>query len=257
MKSMKTLLFCFLSFTSICISEEIPKGAKALIDNYPQIKTYENNKIIFKDGSSLIYDDGKKKSFKELLENPDLEDQFTYAYSTDSSFKPLLKNFDPGRIRNEEFFKKIYGSSKESVKKNLKSIMWCPKIAGQTIRITNVIGIAEKVKQLSADIDKHPEFAKYIKNIGGTFNWRNIAGTKRISMHSFGMTIDINTSFSHYWQWDCDCTNEDAHVKYKNSIPLQLVQIFEKHGFIWGGKWYHYDTMHFEYRPELIFNKSK
>jgi type I restriction enzyme R subunit len=24
------------------------------------------------------------------------------------------------------------------------------------------------------------------------------------------------------------------------------VQIFEKRGFIWGGKWYHYDTMHFE-----------
>jgi hypothetical protein len=24
------------------------------------------------------------------------------------------------------------------------------------------------------------------------------------------------------------------------------------HGFIWGGYWYHYDTMHFEYRPELL-----
>ncbi|MDP3291618.1 MAG: M15 family metallopeptidase, partial [Sulfuricurvum sp.] len=24
------------------------------------------------------------------------------------------------------------------------------------------------------------------------------------------------------------------------------------HGFIWGGRWYHYDTMHFEYRPELL-----
>jgi D-alanyl-D-alanine carboxypeptidase len=24
------------------------------------------------------------------------------------------------------------------------------------------------------------------------------------------------------------------------------------YGFIWGGKWYHYDTMHFEYRPELM-----
>mgnify|MGYP002637708491 CR=1 FL=1 len=23
-------------------------------------------------------------------------------------------------------------------------------------------------------------------------------------------------------------------------------------GFIWGGRWFHYDTMHFEYRPELL-----
>jgi hypothetical protein len=21
---------------------------------------------------------------------------------------------------------------------------------------------------------------------------------------------------------------------------------------VWGGRWYHYDTMHFEYRPELF-----
>jgi hypothetical protein len=27
--------------------------------------------------------------------------------------------------------------------------------------------------------------------------------------------------------------------------------IFEKHGFIWGGEWYHYDTMHFEYHSCL------
>jgi hypothetical protein len=30
------------------------------------------------------------------------------------------------------------------------------------------------------------------------------------------------------------------------------VEIFERHGFIWGGKWGHFDTMHFEYRPEFF-----
>ena len=38
---------------------------------------------------------------------------------------------------------------------------------------------------------------------------------------------------------------------------LLIVEIFERHGFIWGGKWYHYDTMHFEYRPELLPPGSK
>ena len=42
------------------------------------------------------------------------------------------------------------------------------------------------------------------------------------------------------------------HIPYKNRIPHRIVEIFERHGFIWGGKWYHYDTMHFEYRPELL-----
>ena len=42
------------------------------------------------------------------------------------------------------------------------------------------------------------------------------------------------------------------HPAYKNRIPMEIVRIFEKHGFIWGGRWSHYDTMHFEYRPELL-----
>ncbi len=40
--------------------------------------------------------------------------------------------------------------------------------------------------------------------------------------------------------------------RYRNRMPLEIVEIFERHGFIWGGRWYHYDTMHFEYRPELL-----
>jgi hypothetical protein len=39
---------------------------------------------------------------------------------------------------------------------------------------------------------------------------------------------------------------------HRNRIPWEIVEIFEKYGFIWGGKWYHCDTMHFEYRPELL-----
>jgi peptidoglycan LD-endopeptidase CwlK len=44
----------------------------------------------------------------------------------------------------------------------------------------------------------------------------------------------------------------DGRIPYRNKVPFEIVSIFEKHGFIWGGKWYHYDTMHFEYRPELF-----
>jgi hypothetical protein len=71
-------------------------------------------------------------------------------------------------------------------------------------------------------------------------------------MHSYGMTIDINVKNSNYWQWDCKCKNEEVTLSYRNQIPLKLVSIFEKYGFIWGGNWKHYDTMHFEYRPELL-----
>jgi peptide methionine sulfoxide reductase MsrA len=54
-----------------------------------------------------------------------------------------------------------------------------------------------------------------------------------------------------FWQAEPDA---DGRFSYKNEIPWEIVEIFEKHGFIWGGKWYHYDTMHFEYRPEIILS---
>ena len=36
-----------------------------------------------------------------------------------------------------------------------------------------------------------------------------------------------------------------------------MVEILERHGFIAGGKWYHFDTMHNEYRPELAGSRLR
>ncbi|WP_407639298.1 M15 family metallopeptidase [Desulfarculus baarsii] len=29
-------------------------------------------------------------------------------------------------------------------------------------------------------------------------------------------------------------------------MPRDIVEVFEAHGFVWGGRWRRYDTMHFE-----------
>ena len=232
----------------------IPKEVRILMKYYPQIVGFENNRLLFKDGTALLYDDGKQKSNKELLENPDVQDQFYYHYPKGKLNTRTDCQQDAGRIRNEEFFRKIYGKTKAEVAKNLVQIVWCPKLVGQKIRVTSMNGVADALRKVSAELDEMPEYKVYLQNCGGTFNWRVINGTRRLSMHSFGMTIDLNAHFSDYWQWSCHCTNEDKAVTYKNRIPQKIVDVFEKHGFIWGGKWYHYDTMHFEYRPELLDN---
>jgi hypothetical protein len=254
---MRRILFILIFFFVLIDSfaqETIPPGAEKLIKSYPGfISGFSNNYIIFKDGTKLVWDDGiKNKSFKDLLEKPDLKDMSGQIYTTGSLKSPPVKNFDPGRVRNEAFFMKIYGSTEKEVRRHLTEITWCPKLVGQKIRVTTINGLDKKLMHVSKELDEHPELKKYLTNIGGTFTWRNIAGTDRHSMHSFGMTIDINTAYSDYWQWACKCTNEDAVFTYKNRIPQIIVDIFEKYGFIWGGKWYHFDTMHFEYRPELI-----
>ena len=34
--------------------------------------------------------------------------------------------------------------------------------------------------------------------------------------------------------------------------PKELIEAFENNNFVWGGKWGHFDILHFEYRPEII-----
>ncbi len=248
------LFFCLSTLAAQ--SEALPDGIQRLLRAYPQhLVSATPNSITWKDGTVMTFDDGKSgKTYKDLLDSPDLQDMFAFAYPTGSPFKEPTRNDDPGRIRYEPFFFKMYGKSKAEVEKTLTTVYWMPKTYNVPLRVTTINGVHERMKALSAELDKLPQYHKYLANPGGTFNWRKIAGTERQSTHSFGMTIDINVKHSDYWRWNIKDAQDDgkATISYRNRIPLELVEIFEKHGFIWGGKWYHYDTMHFEYRPELL-----
>ena len=93
---------------------------------------------------------------------------------------------------------------------------------------------------------------KYLVPAAGTYNCRKIAGSSARSMHAYGAAIDINTGFADYWRW---VSSDRTQPRWRNRVPIRIVRIFEKQGFIWGGYWYHFDTMHFEYRPELLAGK--
>jgi len=104
---------------------------------------------------------------------------------------------------------------------------------------------------VSAALDKLPKrFMKYLRPSAGTYHCRTIAGTERFSVHAFGAAVDINAKYGDYWRWSAP--EAGAGLVYRNRVPWEIIEIFEQHGFIWGGKWYHYDTLHFEYRPELL-----
>ena len=227
--------------------QDIPDGLRKLLKAYPDfLDSADENHLYWKDGTVMVYDDGQEKSFDELLDYADLQDQMEQEYVKGPDYEIPAKNFDPGRIRNEEFFRKMYGNSAGEVQSKMVTIPWMPGSTNSSVSITSVNGVDEQLKKVSQELDQLPrEFMKYVTTTAGTFNWRVIAKTNRLSMHSFAIAIDINTAYSNYWQWE-------KNLVYKNQIPMEIVEIFEKHGFIWGGKWYHYDTMHFEYRPELL-----
>jgi len=258
-----SLVFTFIIlktvFSPAIRKESIPQSLLAFKKAYPShIISVKKNALVFKDETEMVYDDGIfDKDFDMLLNSPDLEDQFSIPYPAGRTYViPIPVNHDPGRIRFEPFFKKIYGATPEEVKNKLTTIYWMPLTVNIPIKVTTVNSVHDKLKKISAECDLLPHhLKKYVTKLGGTYKWRNIQNTERLSMHSLGIAIDINTEYSDYWLKDDP--GLDNLYKYKNSIPMEIVNIFEKYGFIWGGKWYHYDTMHFEYRPELFINRKE
>ncbi len=213
----------------------------------------DGDAIVLKDGTRFAIDDGKgEKSVEGIFDDADIEDMFHFRYRLGNQGMPPDVDDDPGRVRFQPLFLKMYGDCQaDAVDANLTDVPWLPKHGGKSFRITRVNGVDKALAKVSAELDELPEkFMKYLVPHSGSFNCRTIAGTKRLSMHAYAAAIDLNTKYTTYWQW----TKPSAGGFYfwSNEIPLEIVRVFEKHGFIWGGKWYHFDTMHFEYRPEVL-----
>ena len=234
------------------VSAQDTTPAERLAAAYPGIiKEISGNAVVFSDGSTLPFDDGKgDKPFAQWLEDTDLEDMFAQAYVKGPAPPPGPEH-DPGRARNEAFFLKVYGDCRRrKVAPKLVDVIWLPKKGRQVLKVSPVNGMAERLRAVSAELDELPSsFDPDLKTTASTYNCRVIAGTKRLSAHAFGVAIDIAVRANGYWRWQPPAVQAADHTK---DLPPEIVAIFEKHGFIWGGKWRHFDTMHFEYRPELL-----
>jgi hypothetical protein len=222
----------------------------ALVAAYPDhLAAYDEKDVIWKDRSRSPISDGRSgKTFDQLLDGADIKDQFAIQYPLGAI--PAL-NEDPGRIRNEALLVKMYGDCRKGeVAHHLKPVMWLPGQGGETVMVTTINGVADRLADVARSLATlPPSLMKYLMPSSGAYNCRTIARTNRLSMHAYGAAIDLTARFGDYWLWS---NGREGRIAYKNRLPLEIVDIFERAGFIWGGKWYHFDTFHFEYRPEII-----
>ncbi|MBF8982050.1 M15 family metallopeptidase [Lutibacter sp. B2] len=204
--------------------------------------------VVMKSGKQILYDDKKVKSFQEKLGNPDLQDMMEQIYPISDIHQLMEKDFDPGRIRVYSLLKEVYGGSKEQIKLNLENV----KIGYQNCSFNHNNKAADALQVVMKELVPMTQNMKttysFVFPTSGTFNYRLIAGTNRLSPHSFGTAIDLKRANSDYWKW----TSREEGNKRLRSYPREIVQIFEKNNFVWGGKWGHFDILHFEYRPEIL-----
>ncbi|MCI8496294.1 MAG: M15 family metallopeptidase [Lachnospiraceae bacterium] len=96
-------------------------------------------------------------------------------------------------------------------------------------------------------------------NNTSAFNYRQIAGSNRLSNHSMGIAIDINPRYNPYvktyddGQMRISPANATDYADRTQDFPYKIdendlcYRLFTEHGFTWGGSWNSVkDYQHFE-----------
>jgi hypothetical protein len=109
-------------------------------------------------------------------------------------------------------------------------------LSGTTIsvkRITCHTLLAETLKETLRDIDNAGKWP-LLHSYGGGFNFRPKRGSAQTSLHSWGIA------------WDFD--PEHNPLGGPSAMDLSIVDIFDAHGFFWGGRFQkRKDPMHFQF----------
>lgn len=221
---------------------------------YPDfLSELDGDTLVWKDGARMALGaDKPARAFEVMLRDASLADQLRQVYRAGRPDAPPAVDDSPGRIRHAPFFRKMYGDcSRNEVMGRLRPVTWMPKTRPQTIKVATANDVAARLERVVGQLEGLPDRLKaFLVPSAGTYNCRVVADTGQPSMHASGAAIDIATAQSDYWVWAR--AKAGSAIPFRNRIPWEIVEIFEAEKFIWGGKWHHYDTMHFEYRPEMF-----
>ena len=94
----------------------------------------------------------------------------------------------------------------------------------------NKIMIAPLIQAFTNLIDRG--FVKELKTFDGCFNVRRKRGLTTMSLHSWGIAIDVNAAWN--------------GLHKTPQLSAGFVKCFTDAGFDWGGTWTRKDGMHFE-----------
>lgn len=203
---------------------------------------------VMKSGKRILYDDKKDKEFEQKILHADIQDMMEQIYPLEDIPGLVSDGLDPGRFRVYEIMNEVYGASREEIKKNLIAV----KGAGKSLQFNSNNNAANCLEDVLVELahlaQNNREISSFVYPINGTYNFRYIAGTDLLSVHAYAIGIDLAVDKKDYWKW----STKEQGQKRLSEYPQEVVEAFEEHGFIWGGRWSHFDIMHYEYRPELI-----
>ena len=221
--------------------------------------TYGGEDVVFALGSRPIhFQDGRMLEEGRLDRREDCDPIF-YRYSLEPLTEPPPLSEETATYCTDTL-ESLWGRTDAQIRSHGRSITFLDhRMFVNDLLVDPLAGVERDVREAATG---DPSVATWINEMDITYSFidRGIAGSPTRSHHAWGMAIDLVPSSyggrAVYWQWSRVFDREGWHripLERRWSPPQAVIEIFERHGFVWGGKWTHFDNIHFEYRPEILF----
>lgn len=220
--------------------------------------TYSDSDAVFvMAGEPIHFQDGRMLTGDALERSPDCDPIF-YDYPLDPLTEPTpVSDDDPSYCT--DVLESLWGESEGQIRAHGQSTTFF----GRKLFLNNLA--IEALSDVERDLERiarvDAEVAAWVRDLAITYSYvdRGIAGSSTRSHHAWGMAVDfVPNSYGGrhvYWRWSRVHDREGWHeipLERRWSPPQAVIEAFEAHGFLWGGKWAHFDNIHFEYRPEIL-----
>lgn len=247
------------SFNENLTEEEI-REIISIVDNFGDYidKVEERNgDIAYLINGEWIYYRGGKMIAGKNLKNADRYDSIFYTYKKGLQTE-LLPYTDHKALISNDFLNRLFGNTEIKIRKNCRNLTFLGrKTFVNKICVKPLQKIQEELFEAAKTNKAVRDFIDNIK-IAYSFQRKKVIYASNYSYHSYGMAIDLEPkSFDKkqiYWKWSRVYDKQWYKIPLSKrwSPPQEVIDVFEKNGFIWGGKWLHFDQIHFEYRPVIL-----
>ncbi|MDC7224282.1 MAG: M15 family metallopeptidase [Spirochaetales bacterium] len=160
--------------------------------------------------------------------------------------------------RHPGFYNSLYRISDENSAWNMMKTVYFMgfKVTVHRDIMEDLARVEERLLKLVETDRELKTYLDSLEYVAG-YSWRVIAGTASRSNHCYGFAVDF-LPFHYggknaYWRWSRDFYDQWYNLDWDKRYrpPEAFVRAFEEEGFVWGGKWLLFDSIHFEYRPEI------
>ncbi|AEH40531.1 conserved hypothetical protein [Treponema paraluiscuniculi Cuniculi A] len=257
-----------------------PLALRAIQDAYPHLNAViaydprEQDWLIRSDGRTLYWAEGRLLPREHRDQAHDWRPIIDYVYAREvldpaHLFPEEIHALRPKTLAikrsatkpyHDAFFTWLYGpATRSEINARLaRGYMFLGKpVYVHKALITRLNAVQEKILTAAKTHAHVQKFIEDLLRVDG-FNWREISDSRQKSNHSWGIALDLMPKnwqrHTMYWNWEAAHNEDWMHIPIKKrwAPPAEIISLFESEGFIWGGHWMLWDTMHFEYRPELL-----